>query len=214
MLAPILAFAGATATAAFGTVEVSPAKGEPFALVTGQRVESGATIKTLDKSSAVLRFDDGQSVSISGNTTFVITDYKFNPQKPAEGNFAATLLRGAIRTVTGVIGETNKQNVSIKTSTATMGIRGTDFMLSDDGRLYIQVIAGAVSATNSAGVGIFSATNNPIGMVTSSTSPPRPAQPSDLPANTQGFFRQLSIVPLTGQERKINPSDPSCGDRR
>lgn len=210
----LLSWAAATVTAVGGNVEFTPASGAAGKLATGQRVETGAMLKSGDDGSAVLRFDDGQSLSLRGNTTFIVNDYKFNPHKPEESNFAATLLRGAVRAVTGIIGETNKQNVKIKTPTATMGIRGTDFMLNFDGRLYIQVLSGAVSATNDAGVAVFDATTQPLGVVASSSTLGQPIKPTDLPAAMQSSFRQMSVVPLSGKEREPNPNDPTCRDRR
>ena len=215
MLVSWLALAAATTTAVTGVVEATPQKGLPSALAVGQRIESGATVKTGDRSSTVLRFDDGQSISLAGNTTFVITEYSFNAHKPSEGGFVATLLRGAMRAVTGVIGETARQNVRINTATATIGIRGTDFNLHlADSRLYIQVAEGAVSATNAAGVEVFDAARQPMGMVSSSSTLPHSIQPAELPATILGDFRQLSAVPITGKERRPDAGDPTCNDRR
>jgi hypothetical protein len=213
MLWSLLALAAATTTAAVGIVEASTPKGDMVMLAVGQRIESGVTIKTGDNSSTTLRFDDGQVISLRGNTTFVLTDYKFNAHKPAEGGFVATLLRGAMRAVTGVIGETNKESVTITTPTATVGIRGTDFLLNFDERLYIQVLQGAVSATNAAGVAVFDAVSQPLGIVASPTSVPRSIPPAELTPATQGAFRQLSAVPITGKERRPSSADPTCSDR-
>lgn len=213
MLWSLLAGAAATVTAVAGFVELTPAQGKAIDLVIGLRVEQGATIKTGDNSSVTLRFDDGQSISLSNNSNFVLNEYKFNAHKPAEGGFSATFLRGAMRAVTGLIGESNKQNFAIKTPTATMGIRGTDFNLHFDGRLFIQVNQGAVTATNSAGTSIFDS-SQPIGIVSSSSSLPRPLKQNDLPTPVNAGFRQLSTVPITGQERKPSSSDPTCSDRR
>jgi hypothetical protein len=213
MLWSLFALAAATTTATTGIVEVSTPNGVSGVLAVGQRIESGVTIKTGDNSSTTLRFDDGQSISLRGNTTFVLVDYKFNAHKPAEGGFVASLLRGAMRAVTGVIGETNKENVTIRTPTATMGIRGTDFMLDYDGQLYIQVLQGAVSATNAAGVAVFDAVSQPVGMVASSTSMPRTIPPAELTPAALGVFRQLSAVPITGKERRPSSADPTCSDR-
>ena len=124
-----LALAAATVQALSGEVQRAPAKGDYGSLAFGQRVESGATIKTGANGRVVLNFDDGQKISISESSLFVITDYKFNAHKPAESNFAVSLFKGGMRAVTGAIGEANKSNVTIKTQVATVGIRGTDFQI-------------------------------------------------------------------------------------
>ena len=213
LLASSLVFAGATTHSVTGDVLLVPIKGDAVRLAIGQRVESGATIKS-SKGSAVLRFDDGQLISVAPDTTFGITDYKFNHQKPEEGSFVGTLLKGALRAVTGLIGESNKTTVVFKTSVATIGIRGTDFQLYFDDRLYISILDGAVEASNEAGSAVFDANNQPLGIVTSSQSQPRPATLEELPAATQAAFRQMQMLPLSDKIRKPNPNDPTCADRR
>lgn len=213
LVASSLVFAGATTHFVTGEVLLMPAKGETTPLAVGQRVEAGAMIKS-STGSAILRFDDGQMISVSPETTFVVTDYKFNPQKPQESSFVGSLFKGAIRAVTGVIGESNKQNVTIKVPVATVGIRGTDFQLYYDNRLFISVLGGAVSATNEAGSAVFDAKSQPLGIVTSAQSLPRPARPDEMPAAAQVPFRQMQMLPLSDQTKKPNPSDPTCVDRR
>ena len=208
-----LAFAAATTQAISGEVLSAPAKGDYAPLAFGQRVESGATIKTGANGRVVLRFDDGQMVSISEGSLFVITDYKFNAHKPAESNMAVSLFKGGMRAVTGAIGEANKNNVSIKTSVATVGIRGTDFQLFMDNKLYINVISGAISATNEGGTTVFDAKSQPTGQVLNAQTRPTAAPPTAFPAGAQGAFRLQQSQPLMGPVKDPNPVDPTCKDR-
>jgi hypothetical protein len=209
-----LAWAGATATAVTGTVRLTPSSGQAAVLATGQRVESGAKIETGPSSSAVLRFDDGQTIALVADTSFKVDDYRFDPHKPETGNFAATLLRGALRAITGLIGEANKSKVAIKTDTATVGIRGTDFNLHFDRRLYIQVMEGAVITSNAGGQAVFDAAQLPFGLASSQTLPPQAIDAAELPAAVLADFRVLAATPLTGRERAPNPNDPNCSSRR
>lgn len=208
-----LTLAAATTQAISGEVLMAPAKGDYGSLAFGQRVESGATIKTAASGRVVLRFDDGQMVSIAESSLFVINDYKFNAHKPEESNFFVTLLKGGMRAVTGVIGETNKSNVTIKTPVATMGIRGTDFQLYFDNKLYINVLQGAVSATNDGGTAIFDAKSQPTGQVINAQTRAQPAPPAAFPAAAQGTFRLQQQQPLMGPVKEPNPKDPNCNDR-
>jgi len=209
-----LMFAAATTQALTGDVQMAPAKGDYAALAYGQRVDSGATIKTSANGSAVLRFDDGQMLSISPNSLFVVAEYSFNAHKPEQGNFVASLLRGAVRMVTGVIGETNKNNVKVKTPVATLGLRGTDFQLYFDNRLYINVIQGAIAATNEGGTTVFDAKSNPTGQVINLQTKATSAPSTVFPAPAQGSFRLQQSQPLMGPVKDPNPKDPGCGDRR
>jgi len=208
-----LSLAAATTQAISGEVQMAPAKGDYGALAFGQRVESGATIKTGATGRVVLRFDDGQMVSISEGSLFVISDYKFNAHKPAESNFAVSLFKGGMRAVTGAIGEANKNNVSFKTPVATVGIRGTDFQLYMDNKLYINVLSGTIVATNEGGTATFDAKSQPTGQVLNAQTRPTAAPPAAFPAGAQGAFRLQQQQPLMGPVKDPNPSDPTCKDR-
>lgn len=214
MLWSIVVWAAATTTAVSGSVDASGAQGASVRLAIGQRIESGVTVKTGENSSVVFRFDDGQVIALVANSTLVVNDYHFQPHKPTESGFFSTLVKGGLRAVTGVIGEANKQNVSIKTTAATVGIRGTDFNLYLEDRLFMQVLEGAISAANAGGEAVFAATENPLGVAASASTVPRPIEPGELPAGALAAFRQLSAIPITGKERLPDANDPTCRDRR
>lgn len=207
------AFAAATTQAVSGDVQMAPAKGDYGVLAFGQRVESGATIKTGSTGRVVLRFDDGQMISISESSLFVVTDYKFNAHKPAESSFLVSLLKGGMRAVTGAIGEAAKENVTIKTQVATIGIRGTDFQLFMENKLYINVLSGAIVATNDGGSMVFDAKSQPTGQVINAQTRPTAAPPTAFPAAAQGSFRLQQQQPLMGPIKEPNPKDPTCKDR-
>jgi hypothetical protein len=207
-------FAAATVSAVGGTVQLTPKNGKPGALAEGQRVESGAAIKTGSDSSVTLRFDDGQMVALTSNTSFVIDDYRFNPHKPAEGGFLSTLVRGGMRSVTGIIGKANPSEVKVKVDTATAGIRGTDFQLFYDGtRLFISVRDGAVSMTNAGGVSLFDAKTSPSGVVPDAQTRARPTPLNEFPAAALGAIRRMDVNATIGTKNP-NPNDPGCSDRR
>lgn len=209
-----VSLAAATVITVKGDVQMTPLQGIPGQLASGQRIESGAAIKTGANGETALRFDDGQMLALSGSTSFILNEYKFNAHKPEESSFIASLLKGGLRAVTGIIGETNKNNVTIKVDVATVGIRGTDFMLFYDNELYIAVLDGAISATNRGGEAIFDAKAQPTGMAINADTKAQPATEDRFPAAAQGAFRILQAYPLSDTIRKPNPKDPTCGDRR
>jgi len=208
-----LSFAAATTQAVSGDVQMAPAKGDYGTLAFGQRVETGATIKTGATGRVVLRFDDGQMVSISEGSLFVISNYKFNAHKPADSNLAVSLFKGGMRAVTGAIGEANKSNVTFKTPVATVGIRGTDFQLYMENKLYINVLSGAIAATNEGGTTVFDAKSQATGQVANAQTRPTAAPPAAFPAGAQGAFRLQQQQPLMGPVKDPNPTDPTCKDR-
>ena len=210
---PFMAYAAATTLAVNGDVRFSMPQAAGGLVAVGQRIESGATLKTGSNAGITLRFDDGQMVALSGGSVYVVDDYRFNPQKPEQGGFVSSLLKGGMRAVSGLIGELNPKDVQVKTVTATVGIRGTDFDLFFDGKLYMTVRRGAIAATNDAGEKVFAADGQASGMVLNKDTLARPATLAEFPAEAQAAFRQLDGNPDLGAKAR-NPNDPNCSDRR
>ena len=216
-----VSLAAATVITASGHVQMTPLTGNLGQLAPGQRVESGAAIKTGEDSSVILRFDDGHVVALSAKTSFVLNEYKFNAHKPEESSFIASLLKGGMRAVTGIIGEANKNNVTFKTDVATIGIRGTDFMLFYDDRLYLTVLDGVISVTNEGGEEVFDEEMSdakslppPVGRVVNAITKAKPITIDELPAAALSVFRVLQMLPLSDNIREPDPDDPTCADRR
>src|SRR5688572_12961725 len=90
-------------------------------LTRGTELDNGDTVRTND-GRAQIRFTDGAYVSLQPNTEYGIRDYQYT-QGSERGFFS--LLKGAMRTVTGAIGRINRDRYQIATPTATVGIRGT-----------------------------------------------------------------------------------------
>src|SRR5256885_3683589 len=149
---PFSAFADAVLTSARGEVR---ANNVPVTI--NQQIASGATVTTGPDAQAVLRFDDGQGVVLNQNTEFRIVDYRYTEAAPQQDRSVFDLLRGAARFVTGAMGRRSQQALQVRAPQATIGVRGTDFMLAIVNPLYINVLEGAVAASNTAGTSVFSA---------------------------------------------------------
>ena len=109
-----------------GIATVQGKDGKQQTLKAGDLVNVGQTISTGDKSSAVVKFEDGQLMALQAQSAFRIDQYSYNKQKVAESSTALNFLRGGLRYVSGVIGATRPQQVRIAAGNATIGIRGTD----------------------------------------------------------------------------------------
>jgi hypothetical protein len=144
----------------------------------GDNVNQGETITTGPRSSIVLRFLDGQIVSLAGNSTFSITTYTYNTANPAQSNVLLSLINGGMRAVTGLIGKARPQAVAYRAAGATIGIRGTDVSIAvNGGTLILNTNTGLISFTPAAttanpnptpisvvaGQGVFSVSDGPIG---------------------------------------------------
>jgi len=66
-------------------------------------IAEGTAVMTGPSSRATLRLDDGHSVTLAENTEFVLTPYKFDRLAPVITNIAVQLLKGALRSFSGLI---------------------------------------------------------------------------------------------------------------
>ena len=93
------------------------------------KVFEGDTIKVGKKSRLQLRFVDNQLVVLKANTVFRIDEYKFKDKNDQNKSAALSLLKGGMRSVTGLIGKSARDKYKVKTPVATMGVRGTHYVL-------------------------------------------------------------------------------------
>src|SRR5512140_2070756 len=109
-----------------GDVKLVTKAGETRALVKGAEINEGDKIVTAAGASAQLKMVDGGFIAVRPNTNMTFDTYHYSGKQDGSENAVVSLLQGGFRTITGLIGHTNKQNYLIKTETATIGIRGTD----------------------------------------------------------------------------------------
>ena len=100
--------------------------GQQIPLQVGAMVENGDTLGVGDKSTLQVRFTDESVVALRANSQFRIENYKFEKNAESDRSLMA-LIKGGMRTITGLIGKTNNKNYAVQTATATIGIRGTHF---------------------------------------------------------------------------------------
>jgi hypothetical protein len=153
------AFAG-QAQAAAGRVEfaigpatVVGADGRTRAAARGTEVDAGDTVRTQQNGRVQVRMADGAYISLQPNTEFGIKDYKFEGKTDGSENAFYSLLKGAMRTVTGLIGRVNRNKYLVSTPTATVGIRGTGgvIQVQDDGSTLVQGTSGVWFLANPSG---------------------------------------------------------------
>lgn len=116
-----------------GEIYVLDFSGRKRSLVEGGSVYSGDTVVTEAQAKGVLVFRDESRLTLGSNTQFKVDSFVFDDKNPKEGQFLLSLLRGSMRALTGLIGKSNNRNVSFKTPTATVGIRGTGLDLDCSG---------------------------------------------------------------------------------
>ncbi|QNM96250.1 FecR family protein [Chitinimonas koreensis] len=190
-LCSMAALAAATVTDSAGEVRIRAADGTLSAGAVGARVLEGATVLTGPNARAAMRFDDGQIIGLEKDTEFKVESFRYNAAQPASGNVFLSMVKGSLRAITGLIGRNNKQAFRLTTPTATIGIRGSDWMAALlNNSLYTGVTSNGISITNGANTllvdaGQYSAT---LGVNASQL-----VSFSQLPANVFGSLPNLSI---------------------
>lgn len=193
-----------SAASAFGAAVVQDSKGDVRAGATpaqsepvtpNQRVLSGTSVITAPGSRVTLRFDDGQIVVLHEDTKFQIVEFYYQPQEPTADRAVFSLLRGALRVVTGALGKRNRDAFALHVSQATIGIRGTDFMVAIVNPTYLSVLKGTVTATNVAGTVAFEAET--FGSIVTASTLPDSIPASVLPSAASSAFRDLGALPIT-----------------
>jgi hypothetical protein len=119
--------ASAKMTNVRGEVFATDAAGTRRRLVDGGSVYPGDVIETTRGSQGVLAFRDDTRVTLGSQTRFRVDNFVYDAANAGEGRFLASILRGSVRALTGLIAKSNNRNVGFSTATATIGIRGTGF---------------------------------------------------------------------------------------
>lgn len=99
--------------------------------------QKGAEVESMDTyvtGSCVsnIQFKDDTKVKITENSRLLIDDFVFDPKKSDAGKLAIKAAMGTVRYTSGQIAKNNPQQVNIKTPTAAIAVRGTDFTMTVD----------------------------------------------------------------------------------
>jgi hypothetical protein len=97
--------------------------------------DKGSAIKSMDTYVTTgcvsnITFKDDTRVRVTENSRLVIDDFVFDPKKSDAGKLAMRVGMGTVRYASGQIAKNNPQRVDIKTPTATVAVRGTDFKMT------------------------------------------------------------------------------------
>lgn len=163
-----------------GTVKVLGVKSE---------IESGDTLVTEKNTYARIRFIDNGEITLRPDTAFKVEDFAYESDKPEADSASFSLIKGGLRSITGLLGKRNKEKFQLKTPTATIGIRGTTFIVQlvepplngmsiplpsqpapQPPGLYVTVTDGAIMVTNPGGAQGFQA--GQFGFVSGATQAP------------------------------------------
>lgn len=153
-----LLFASNTYAAGAGTVisangsrSILAADGTSRTPSAGAVINQGETAVTGNKGQLDIRFSDESVVRLNSQSQFRIDQYAFSGKNGKEEKGFFSLLKGGMRTVTGMLGKANRSAYRVSTSAATIGIRGTEYSARLDRGLHVSVERGEISLANRAG---------------------------------------------------------------
>lgn len=136
-------------------------KGERLPASESFALQRGDTLTVADKSKAQVHFEDDSVFALPANSSLRVDDFRM-PRKDAGGSAIFSLLRGGLRTITGLISKGSHDKYEIRTSMVTIGVRGTAYAAlicegdcTANGKykagVYVKTDSGTVILTNPGG---------------------------------------------------------------
>lgn len=242
LFAALLMFGGAACAQVVGVVAhlsgplvAKKANGTVKLLVAKSEVENGDTLVSEKNTYAQIKFIDNGEITLRPNTTFKIEKFAYDANQP-EGDAAKfDLVKGGLRSITGLLGKRNKEKFEMKTPSATIGIRGTTFIaqyvppppslggnIPGSGGTALEKTPGPGVPLAPPGSGNASIGKAPTGAGTPPPSGPPPLAPglhlsvtdgAIIVTNTGGSLGfqagQFGFVPSVNQPPVIVPSNPN-----
>jgi hypothetical protein len=130
-------------------------------------VREGDLLITSDNAYARIKFSDGGEVVLRPSTQVKINAYQYEERAPEKDSLVMSLVKGGLRSVTGLLARRNPGSYRLAAPSATIGIRGTSFgalfcnddcqgVVSPGGEappngLHVDVADGTISVTTNAG---------------------------------------------------------------
>jgi len=99
--------------------------------VPNMKIIQGDSIKTGEKGSIGLIFEDDTVVALDPNSEITVESFLFSPVDQ-ELSFVARLFKGTFSFITGQIAKLAPENVKFETPDATLGVRGTKLLVEID----------------------------------------------------------------------------------
>ena len=98
----------------------------------GAGVEKMDTVSTNSQGKFRITFNDSTTVNITENSRLLIDDFIYDGGGKSKGKLGLRVALGTVRYTSGKIAHGNAKGVNIRTPTATIAVRGTDFVMSVD----------------------------------------------------------------------------------
>jgi len=147
-----------------------------------------------------IRFLDDSTVKLTEHSQLTIDEYIYDPD-PSKSKMALTFGLGTARFITGNLNRIDKQNINLKTPTANIAIRGTDFTVTIDelGKSLIILLPDALGLSSgeilvTTGMGTVTL-NKPFQATTVSVFESSPSNPVILDLTLDMIDNMLIVTP-------------------
>lgn len=128
LLSTITAFAAVgSITEAAQQASVIRRQSQSIPGIKGSSVEMKDVIKT-GAGKVGVTFADNTRMQVTEHSQLLIDEFVYDPNAKGTGKLAMKVALGTVRYASGAIAKNDPSKVNIRTPTATVGVRGTDFM--------------------------------------------------------------------------------------
>ncbi|HEY7945609.1 MAG: FecR domain-containing protein [Burkholderiales bacterium] len=105
--------------------------GQALPATVGMRLHAADVVKTGADSSVGITMDDDSLLSAGPGSVLSLDRYAFEPTTN-QGRFDASLNKGTLAVISGRIAKGSRDAMTVRTPTAILGVRGTEFVVSAD----------------------------------------------------------------------------------
>lgn len=153
-----------------GQATVKDLNGSMQILEINSEIYQGDRISTAINSELIVAMDDGAEIFLKQDSVLIISEYIITPDYGRNSSSILELLRGGLRKITGLIGDSALSNYQLQTGLATIGIRGTEYVIKlcklddctqtvdrddPDAKLHAVVLEGIITLTTETDVQIL-----------------------------------------------------------
>lgn len=112
-----------------GRASVKDQDGNIQGLEINSQIYEGDRITTEVGTNLYILMDDGAEIFLKGDSVIRISEYVITSDYDDGSSSILDLIRGGLRKITGAIGSSALSNYSVQTGLATIGIRGTEYVI-------------------------------------------------------------------------------------
>jgi len=135
MIAAALLLCSPAGAAEIGQIKISKGqvtverKGAALPATVGMRLETADVLKTGADGSVGITMADNSLLSAGPNSILSLDRFEFDPTT-SQGQFDAQLRKGSLAVISGRIAKQSPEAMTVRTPSAILGVRGTEFVLS------------------------------------------------------------------------------------